>query len=122
MVGQLGHMKAALAGGHVVLVRRPCMLGYISRGFVTIVMKRPGLPRPLKGLPALNDLEPKRRGSSGEFGLGHCIKELQDKYAIHWFYLHSSCLSAHPGAFLFFTFNTHIWLTCLYRHTLTEME
>lgn len=42
VVGELGYMRAALAGGHVVLVRRPCMLGYISRGFVTIVMKRPG--------------------------------------------------------------------------------
>lgn len=64
------HTRAALAGGHVVLVRRACMLGYISRGFVAIVMKRPGLPWPLKGLPALNDLEAERRGSGAEPGCG----------------------------------------------------
>lgn len=37
------------------------MPGYISRAFAAIVMN---LPWPLKGLPALNDLEPKRRATS----------------------------------------------------------
>lgn len=42
VVGERGSTRFALAGGHVVLVRRARMLGYISRGFVAIVMKRPG--------------------------------------------------------------------------------
>lgn len=50
------------------------MLGYISRGFVTIVMERPGSC----GLPALNDLESKKRKQ-------HRVKKLQDKFSIYPF-------------------------------------
>lgn len=49
--------------GPCCATEKACMPGYISRGFAAIVMN---LPRPLKGLPALNDLEPKRRASSAE--------------------------------------------------------
>lgn len=75
------------------------MLGYISRGFVAIVMKRPGLPWPLKGLPALNDLGAERRGSGAEPGCAPLAPPSEETTgrACHWLvYLHSSCLSARP--------------------------
>lgn len=59
MIGELGYMRAALAGGHAVQVRRPACLDILAGVFVDVVMKQPGSPRPLKGLPALNDLEAK---------------------------------------------------------------
>lgn len=85
------------------------MLGYISRGFVAIVMKRPGLPWPLKGLPALNDLGAERRGSGAEPGCGPPpllpTGEETTGRACHWLvYLHSSCLSARPVVLYFFFF------------------
>lgn len=105
------HTRAALAGGHVVLVRRACMLGYISRGFVAIVMKRPGLPWPLKGLPALNDLGAERRGSGAEPGCGppHApsgppAKKLQNEHAIGWFIYTPLVCQPCCSLFLFFFF------------------
>lgn len=93
------------------------MLGYISRGFVAIVMKRPGLPWPLKGLPALNDLGAERRGSGAEPGCGPPpAKKLQGEHAIGWFiYTPLVCQRAllfSISFFFFLAFNTHIWLTC----------
>lgn len=51
VVGGRSWMRAALAGGHVVLLRRPACLDILA----AIVMN---LPRPLQGLPAPNGFQP----------------------------------------------------------------
>lgn len=92
------------------------MLGYISRGFVTIVMERPGLPQPLKGLPALNDLKPKKRKQPRAEPQSPC-KESTGQVCHSLFYLHSPCLSAHPGPSYFKIEHSHLADMLLQTHT-----
>lgn len=76
------------------------MSGYISRGFAAIVMN---LPRPLKGLPALNDLEPKRRVS-----VATSRSYTMDGYAVHPF-IYILLVCHHSRNLSVFIFNAHIW-------------
>lgn len=78
------------------------MLGYISRGFVAIVMKRPELPWPLKGLPALNDLGAERRGSGAEPSLPPQRRNYRTSMPLAGLF---TLLSVRPVVLYFFSFS-----------------
>lgn len=88
-------MRAALAGGHVVLLRRPACLDILA----AIVIN---LPRPLKGVPALNEFEPKRPGRRVEKLHNGQLRAIHPLIYVPLVCRHSRRLSV-------FIFNAHIW-------------
>ena len=109
-VGELRLHEGSFGRGPCCASERACMLGYISRGFVTIVMNRP-----LKGRRLWTDLEPRAEEAAQSRGLGHRAKKPRHKYAIHWF-VYPPLVCQHTLDLSVFTLNAHVWLTHTHTH------